>query len=213
MAAFAGCWRAGGVPLEGQVRDIDDGESARIEQKPMHYAAICRCIPAVHRGSRRASDADHILSVPTSPLHLLCSCHCRAPDKALNSASAVATLRSGGQGQAVQACVPPQRALVRGLSQGLSPQSFPDKATAHTGRGQRRSDTSPGRPLPHWRTQPRSSRRACRMAQPSRWSLMRWTASIILSFSVCRAWHRWPADAPPPLPCLMFCRLHPIAGL
>ena len=58
------------LPLEGQVRDVDGGEQARMLQKPMHYAAVGRCIPGMHWGSRRASQADHILSVPTSPLQL-----------------------------------------------------------------------------------------------------------------------------------------------
>ena len=98
-------------------------------------------------------------------------------------------------GSGVQACVPPRRALVRGLQQGRSPQSFPDNVTTPTGRGQRRSDTSHGQPLPHWRTQLRSSRRACQMAQPSRWSS---TRCVIVDLLPLFATFRTMSVATPP---------------
>ena len=31
-------------PFEGQVRDVDDREPARLEKEPMHYAAVGTCI-------------------------------------------------------------------------------------------------------------------------------------------------------------------------
>ena len=100
------------MPLQKQVRDAYDRESARIEQNPMHYAFSSKCITS--QPERCASGSRH-----STDLLLSHSSFLRAMARGLVRPSrrlgmqCVGVLRSGGQGQAHYAC--PRDATVHGF--------------------------------------------------------------------------------------------------